>query len=147
MEKIFDSIEEYAHQRKVEQKKCTVGHADGMCYCVEEKPTHNTREWEEPLMHIMESYIMTAELGHLVKDQVKHKQELRAYYAELVDFLHQELQKARHDCLLEAIEKIEIARQEHNDARHGDSIDDAYDRACDAINPDLHQSELDQTIS
>lgn len=58
--------------------------------------------------------------------------------------LHQELQKARHDCLLEAIEKIEIARQEHNDARHGDSTDDAYDRACDAINPDLHQSELDQ---
>lgn len=61
-----------------------------------------------------------------------------------IEKLHQELQKARHDCLLEAIEKIEIARQEHNDARHGDSTDDAYDRACDAINPDLHQSELDQ---
>ena len=57
--------------------------------------THDTREWEEPLMHIMESYIMTAELGHLAKDQVKHKQELRAYYAELVDFIHHQLQKAR----------------------------------------------------
>lgn len=56
--------------------------------------TPNTREWEEPLMHIMGSYIMTAELGHLAKDQLKHKQELRAYYAELVDFIHQELQKA-----------------------------------------------------
>lgn len=68
--------------------------------------THNTREWEEPLMHIMESYIMTAELGHLAKDQVKHKQELHAYYAELVDFVHQELQKARAEIRTRVIEEL-----------------------------------------
>lgn len=74
--------------------------------------TPNTREWEEPLMHIMGSYIMTAELGHLAKDQLKHKQELRAYYAELVDFIHQELQKARHDWLREEIVKLEGIKSE-----------------------------------
>ena len=47
------------------------------------------------------------------------------------------LQAAKIQTLREAIENIEIARQEHNDARHGNSTDDAYDRACDAINPDL----------
>jgi hypothetical protein len=55
----------------------------------------------------------------------------------LQDWLRQALQTAKMQTLRKAIENIEIARQEHNDARHGNSTDDAYDRACDAINPDL----------
>ena len=30
---------------------------------------------------------MTAELGHLAKDELKHKEELRAYWKELNDFI------------------------------------------------------------
>lgn len=72
-------------------------------------PIPNIEEWEEPLMHIMESYIMTAELGHLAKDQVKHKQELHAYYTDLVDFIHQQLQKAREE---ERERAVEIIKEE-----------------------------------
>ena len=42
--------------------------------------------------------------------------------------------RVREETIEEAVRYIEDARQEHNDARHGTSTDDAYDRACDAVN-------------
>jgi len=40
-------------------------------------------------IEVMEDYLMTAELGHLVKDQKAYKDEMRAKYAKLMDFIRQ----------------------------------------------------------
>ena len=41
------------------------------------------RLWVE----VMEDYVITAELGHLAKDQAAHKAEMRAHLDKLVDWL------------------------------------------------------------
>lgn len=56
---------------------------------------------------------------------------------DLKDWIVNLLKEREREVRLTCIQEIEDARQEHNDSRHGDSADDAYDRACDAVNPDL----------
>lgn len=48
---------------------------------------NNNQEWEEELwIEVMEDYVITAELGHLAKDQKKHKDEMRENFARLIKF-------------------------------------------------------------
>lgn len=38
---------------------------------------------EELWAEVMEDYVITAELGHLAKDQTKHKEEMRGHFKKL----------------------------------------------------------------
>lgn len=58
------------------------------------------------------------------------RREVRPY----IEYATQTTTRVREETIEEAVRYIEDARQEHNDARHGTSTDDAYDRACDAVN-------------
>ena len=65
-----------------------------ICGC----PCHTTDEWEESLwVEVMEDYVITAELGHIAKDQKKHKEEMRAHFANLKSFIHTEIANARRE--------------------------------------------------
>lgn len=57
--------------------------------------------WQE----VMEDYVVCAELGHLAKDQAKHKAEMRGHLSRLVDFFWNEIQK-REGELIKKIEKL-----------------------------------------
>lgn len=55
-------------------------------------------DWEESLyIEVMEDYVITAELGHLAKDQKKHKEKMRAHFANLKSFIRTEIANARGD--------------------------------------------------
>jgi hypothetical protein len=61
-------------------------------------------EWEDALyFEVMEEYLMTAELGHLAKDQVAHKEEMRRLFKKLVTFISQ----THTDLLTELKERME----------------------------------------
>tara|TARA_R110000868_G_scaffold376320_1_gene641179 strand:+ start:544 stop:789 length:246 start_codon:yes stop_codon:yes gene_type:complete len=55
--------------------------------------TLGTTMEERLFAEVMEEYVITAELGHLAKDQKLHKQEMRAHFKELLSFINQELDK------------------------------------------------------
>ena len=66
-----------------------------------EKERHlptTSSDWEESLyIEVMEDYVITAELGHLAKDQKKHKEKMRAHFANLKSFIRTEIANARGD--------------------------------------------------
>ena len=91
-------------------EKCdgTVSSSDGSSYktcankvlsysvCSCHKKAENKADWEAILhFEIMEDYIITAELGHLAKDQLLHKQEMRGHYEKLKSFVTQTILSER----------------------------------------------------
>lgn len=89
--------------------------------------------------------------GHLLDPEAWPESKWEIDGDKVIDWLRTQFttlieagEKEKRELLIRAIENIEIARTEHNDARHGNSTDDAYDRACDAINPELNSELLCQ---
>lgn len=82
---------------------------------------------ERLYFEVMEDYIITAELGHIAKDQAKHKEEMREHYAKLLDW--------HHACIKEVLEKVierekstkitEIIMGVKNTSERGDGWNDA----------------------
>ena len=101
-------------------------------------PKQDIEGWEQELkVEVMENYIITAELGHLAKDQAKHKEEMRFHYENLKSFIRQKLTLVREEALREAsvgLEKMTIKNPkcdckthlEHNcDFTSNEAISDA----------------------
>lgn len=58
--------------------------------------------WEWPLwVEVMEDYVITAELGHVAKDEKQHKDEMRQHFDKLKSFIRSllasERQKAKEE--------------------------------------------------
>ena len=91
-------------------------------------------EWDETTQHAYDSILFNhnpveadKQFGKMLESVLNNLISSRdTYWKERV-------QGVREECMKE----IEDARSEHNEARHGTTTDDAYDRACDAINPKL----------
>jgi hypothetical protein len=59
-------------------------------------------EKEEIWYEVMENYVMTAELGHLAKDQKAHKDEMRNNFADLIAKIDSILEKKEKDIQMSA---------------------------------------------
>jgi len=60
--------------------------------------------WREELhFSVMEDYIVTAELGHLAKDEAKHKEEMRYHYEKLKTFIQSKIDQAHKEGYKQAL--------------------------------------------
>jgi len=60
----------------------------------------------------MEDYVITAELGHLAKDEKLHKQEMRQHFDRLVEWITSKHTNYLSE-LREKIKKLEQPKHEH----------------------------------
>lgn len=83
-----DSSEKKCENCKTFPSKCLCG----VCAC------HDSSDWEEGLWaEVMEDYVMTAELGHLARDEAKHKEEMRGHWERLKSYVRNLIQKEKDE--------------------------------------------------
>ena len=150
---------------------CLVYHSNGVCMCDMRKSCSECRsksvnvpppaktpffneknldftphtpssDWEESLyIEVMEDYVVTAELGHLAKDQKKHKEEMRAHFANLKSFIRTHIENARRETLNKAIKSISSLKTEGRPNPYSDERyrNDALDEAIQSLQATLNK--------
>ncbi len=85
--------------------------------CTEMLP--QDKGWEERLqVEVMEDYLMTAKIGYLDVDQIKHLEEMRNHWEKLKAFIRQELHSQKEEILASLPEEKGISSDDHELYQH-----------------------------